>query len=98
MEYTQEFSTKDTAYHIPDRHRRSGMAVVKELNIRGAKVLIHDDYIRSPEESSKIMKEFNVKASRFLAAKYRRLAMEAENANEPEVKDFTTVTTFNPKN
>ncbi len=58
------------------------MAVVKELNIRGAKVLILDDYIRSPEESSKIMKEFNEKASRFLAVKYKRLADEAENAKE----------------
>lgn len=60
------------------------MAVVKELNIRGAKVLIHDDYIGSPEESAKIMKEFNEKASRFLAAKYKRLAMEAEKVKEAE--------------
>lgn len=82
MEYIQEFGTNDAAYLIPDRHRRSRMAVVKELNIRGAKVLILDDYIRSPEESSKIMKEFNEKASRFLAVKYKRLADEAENAKE----------------
>lgn len=60
------------------------MAVVMELNIRGAKVLIHDDYIRNPEESAQIMKEFNEKASKFLAAKYRRLAMEAEKEKEAE--------------
>lgn len=60
------------------------MAVIKELNVKGAKVFIHDDYIRSPEESTKIMKEFNEKASRFLAAKYRRLVIDAEKDNEPE--------------
>ncbi|WOO37423.1 hypothetical protein R2R35_02705 [Anaerocolumna sp. AGMB13020] len=63
------------------------MAVVMELNIRGAKVLIHDDYIRSPEESAQIMKGFNEKASKFLVAKYRRLAMEAEKAKEAESTD-----------
>lgn len=63
------------------------MAVVMELNIRGAKVLIHDDYIRSPEESAQIMKGFNEKASKFLAAKYRRLAMEAEKSKEAESTD-----------
>lgn len=61
--------------------------LVKELNVRGAKVLIYDDYIRSPEESAKLMKEFNELASKFLTAKYRRLAMEAEQAKEAETSE-----------
>ncbi len=56
--------------------------LVKELDIRGAKVQIYDDYIRSPEESAKLMKEFNELASKFITAKYRRLAQEAEQAKE----------------
>lgn len=61
--------------------------LVKEMNVKGAKVLIYDDYIGSKEESEKALKEFDEKASRFLAAKYRRLAMESEQAKEIETHE-----------
>ncbi len=52
--------------------------VVKELNVRGAKVLIHDDFLRSREESLESMKRFEAIAYRALSAKYSRLAQEQE--------------------
>lgn len=48
------------------------MAVVAEYNVKGATVKIHDDFLKSKEESLEIMKTVEEKAYRALVAKHNR--------------------------
>lgn len=55
--------------------------VIEELNIKGATIRIHDDFIRSREESLEIMKRVEENAYRHLAVKYAR-KKEPEKPNK----------------
>lgn len=56
------------------------MAVVKEWNIDGATVRVHDDYIRSREESEKIMQRVTDLFMRQLYAQH--IARQQKEHNE----------------
>ena len=58
--------------------------VVKEMIIKGGLVRIHDDYMKSPEESLEIMKRVNEIAYRHLSVKYaKKKELEEPNKDGP---------------
>ncbi|WFR55386.1 hypothetical protein QA584_17445 [Anaerocolumna sp. AGMB13025] len=53
------------------------------MMIKGGLVRIHDDYMRSPEESLEIMKRVEEIAYRHLSVKYAKKAMEKSEKDSP---------------